>query len=66
MRCSSGAPILVTRAESGWVRGVCVVAWQPYVEEDQEAQGPAPSFEGEPRKATQHGSRLIAASPQFS
>ena len=26
-----------------------------HVEEDQEAQGPAPPFEGEPRQASEHG-----------
>ena len=35
------------------------VASGPYVEEDQEAQGTAPSVEGQPRQASQHGSRLI-------
>ena len=35
------------------------VASGPYVEEDQEAQGSAPSVEGQPRQASQHGPRLI-------
>jgi hypothetical protein len=37
------------------------VASGVYVEEDQEAQGPPPPVEGEPRQASQHGPRLITA-----
>jgi len=40
-----------------WARRA--VAWETYVEEDQEAQGSAPSVEGQPRQASQHGPRLI-------
>ena len=37
------------------------VAWQPYVEEDQEAQGASAALQGQPRQASQHGSRVTGA-----
>ena len=44
------------------IRARWAVASETYVEEDQEAQGPAPSVEGQPRQASQHGPRLILLS----
>ncbi len=39
-----------------WGFSVRAVGWNPYVEEDQQAQGPPPPFQGEPRQAPEHGS----------
>ena len=33
----------------------------PYVEEDQEAQGASAALQGQPRQASQHGSRVTGA-----
>ena len=51
-------PVEPTCLDGRWGLVIGAVGSWTYVEEDQQAQGPAPPLEGEPRQASQHGSLI--------